>query len=150
MKTLEEKIQQKKPFKSERQRAMVNLIYTSNQINDKMNRIFKEEDISMKQYNVMRIVKGASNAVSTSYIRERMLEKNSDCSRIVSRLVSKGVLKKEQNCNDARLIAIKLTKQGSEILKRMKVRMNKIPSPMESLTEKECKKLNILLNKITF
>ena len=148
MLTIEETIKQKKPFKSEHQRALVNLLYTTNYVSDIMNAVFNEFGVTMKQYNVMRIVKGAKEQVSTCYIRERLLVKNADTSRIVDRMVKKGILVKSPAKHDARLISITLSKAGKDLLKKINKKQKEQLPVTGSLTDKECKQLNLLLNKI--
>ena len=81
-------------FKNQHQRALVNLIFTYNWTTSKLKMLFDKEDLTMQQFNILRIVRGSEKALSTLQIRERMLDKMSDSSRIVDRLVIKGLLKK--------------------------------------------------------
>ncbi len=148
MKSIEEVIKQEKPFETENQRALINLIYTCNYVSDLMNQKFETYGISQKQYNVLRIIKGAKESVSTSYIRDRLIEKSADCSRIVTRLVSKKILKKERCENDSRLVSITLTIEGKKLMKKIKKDKELFQLPLEKLSEKECKQLNKILNKI--
>ena len=80
---LEEAIKQSKPFESDYQRAMVNLIFTTNCVSAEMKDFFKEYNVTTKQYNILRILSGAQKPVSIAFIRERLLDKLSDVSRIV-------------------------------------------------------------------
>ena len=89
---LEKEIKQTKPFVDPYQKAAVNLIYTHNWVRSEMQAFFKSCGLTLKQYNIMRILKGAGKKVSTSFIRERMLEKSSDVSRIVDRMFEKGIV----------------------------------------------------------
>ncbi len=148
MKTIEQTIKQSKPFKDEWLRALVNMVYTSNIVFDRMNKVIEQYDISYKQFNVMRIVKGAKENVSTSYIRQRLLAKNSDSSRLVDRLVQKGLLQKTKCGDDARLISISLTKTGTDLLEEIGDKKISDNNPIQQLSEKECIQLNKLLNKI--
>ncbi len=148
MKTIEEAIKQSKPFKDEWLRALVNMVYTSNIVFDRMNKVIEQYDISYKQFNVLRIVKGAKENVSTAYIRQRLLAKNSDSSRLVDRLVQKGLLSKHKCGDDARLISIKLTNKGTQLLEEIGDKKISDNNPIQQLSENECIQLNKLLNKI--
>ena len=84
--SLENDIQQRE-FRNESQKAILNILFTSYFIQDKMNELFKEYDITRQQYNVLRILRGQHPGhASVNLIRERMLDKMSDASRIVERL----------------------------------------------------------------
>jgi len=91
--SLEKDIQQKQ-FRNEYQKGIVNLIFTYNWLNEKMKKVFEKQGITGQQYNILRILRGAGKPISTLQIRERMLDKMSDTSRIVDRLVLKGLAKK--------------------------------------------------------
>ncbi|MFZ1529484.1 MAG: MarR family transcriptional regulator, partial [Ferruginibacter sp.] len=86
---IEQDISQAK-FRNEHQKSIINFIYTYNWMNEKMKMIFAREDITSQQFNILRILRGAGKPLSTLQIRQRMLDKMSDTSRIVDRLVAKG------------------------------------------------------------
>ena len=86
---LEDEIQQQK-FKSIQQKLMLNLIYTTNWLTSKQDSLFKDSDITLQQYNVLRILRGQyPNPCSIKLIKERMLDRMSDASRIVDKLFAK-------------------------------------------------------------
>jgi len=86
---IENAIQQKKPFGSAKQKVLVNLIYTHNWVTDQIKQYLKPYGITMKQYNVLRILQGAEQPITTSIIRERLLDKMSDASRLNSATIQK-------------------------------------------------------------
>ena len=91
---LEDEIKQS-AFSTEQSKLIVNLIYTSNRLKEKITARLKSNGLTMQQYNVLRIVRGAGDTGSTtSEIRERLLDKMSDASRMVDRLVSMDLLEK--------------------------------------------------------
>ena len=93
MRTIEEEIKQKKPFKNDYQRAAVNLIYTGKWVVQLHSEIFKEFNLTLQQYNTLRILKGSyPKAVTAKYIRMRMLDKTSDVSRIVETMFKNGLI----------------------------------------------------------
>src|SRR5690606_9214646 len=94
---IEQDIQQAR-FRSEYQKASVNLIYTFNWLTERSRALFATEDITPQQFNILRILRGSHpNPLSTLQIRDRMLDKMSDTSRIVDRLIVKGLVKKAIN-----------------------------------------------------
>ncbi|MBL6448021.1 MarR family transcriptional regulator [Fulvivirga sp. 29W222] len=144
----EEEIQQKK-FKSEKQKATLNLIFTSGWLVNRHKEFFKPFGITNQQYNVLRILRGQHpKSISTCVIKERMLDRNSDVSRIVDRLTLKGWVSKEICPNDRRLVDVIISDDGLALLKRMDSAVEKLDSQLGNLSEKDAKLLNDLLDKI--
>jgi DNA-binding MarR family transcriptional regulator len=85
---------QQSNFRNEFQKMGINLLYTANWLNEKIGKILANEDITQQQYNILRILRGSDKPLSTLQIRERMLDKMSDTSRIVDRLVVKELVEK--------------------------------------------------------
>jgi len=145
--TLENDINQH-AFRSEYQKSALNLIYTFNWVNEKINRQFEPFDITQQQFNILRILRGAGQPLSTLQIRQRMLDKMSDTSRIVDRLVKKGMVKKTVCHEDRRLVDILLTDKGKKLLQTMDGLNDEMESIFKYLSEAEARQLNIYLDKI--
>ena len=145
--TLEKDINQQ-VFRSEYQKAIINLIYTFNWVNEKINRRFEPFDITQQQFNILRILRGAGQPLSTLQIRQRMLDKMSDTSRIVDRLVKKGMVKKSVCREDRRLVDVLLTDKGKKLLQSMDEVNEEMESIFKYLSDDEAKLLNVLLDKI--
>ena len=90
---IEKDINQSK-FRNDYQKAGINLIYTFNWMTEKMKILFEKFGLTSQQFNILRILRGAGQPLSTLQIRQRMLDKMSDTSRIVDRLILKGLVKK--------------------------------------------------------
>jgi DNA-binding MarR family transcriptional regulator len=135
-------------FRNEHQKAAINLIYTFNWITEKMKIFLDEYEITSQQFNILRILRGAHQPLSTLQIRERMLDKMSDTSRIVDRLLIKGLVKKTICETDRRLVDITITKKGEKLLEKLDERNTEMDSVMNNLSEEESKTLNQLLDKI--
>lgn len=145
---IEQDIQQAK-FRNAYQKAAINLIYTLSWIRDRTRPIFEQEDITPQQFNILRILRGSyPQPLSTLQIRERMLEKMSDTSRIVDRLIAKGLVKKLTCKNDRRLVDVIITDKGKKLLERLDTRQDDIDGVLGSLTDKEAQQLSELLDKI--
>lgn len=145
---IEEAIKQTKPFESEFQKVGVNLLYTSNWVGMKMQKFFKSFNLTQKQFNIMRILKGAGKPVSTSFIRERLLDRMSDVSRIVDRMESKSIVKKSSCETDKRLVDVELTCEGSQLLDYVNKELKILDKMFARLTLQEIETLNKLLDKI--
>lgn len=135
-------------FRNDYQRAEVNLIYTCNWINEKLKQIIDEADITTQQYNILRILRGSKNPISTLQIRDRMLDKMSDTSRIVDRLVKKGLAEKTTCIADKRLVDIRISEKGLVLLEHLDIRNTDIDNIMHNLTEEEALQLSYLLDKV--
>ena len=145
--SLESDIQQK--FRNESQKAILNILYTSYFIQDKMNMLFKEYDITRQQYNVLRILRGQHPGhASVNLIRDRMLDKMSDASRIVERLRLKELVIRKSAEKDKRAVEVTITDAGLKLLAEMQEAVDKFESLLNSLSEEETRQLNILLDKI--
>jgi DNA-binding MarR family transcriptional regulator len=146
--SLEEDIQQK-AFGSEYHKVILNILHTQNHLVGGMSDVFKQFDITRQQYNVLRILKGRYPApASVNLIKERMLEKMSDSSRIVERLRVKGMIRRVLDKNDKRSVEISITEEGLELLQKMKDPVSSLDSLVSNLTLEEARQLNSLLDKL--
>ncbi len=145
---IDKDIQQLK-FRNPHQKAAINLIYTLGWMREKTNLILEAEDITPQQFNILRILRGSfPQPLSTLQIRERMLEKMSDTSRIADRLIAKGLVKKLTCKNDRRLVDIIISDKGKKLLERLDDRQDEIDGVMKNLSEKDANILSDLLDKI--
>lgn len=146
--SLEADIQQK-TFRNEYQKAILNILYTQNYLVGRMSEVFKKFDITRQQYNVLRILRGQyPDPASINLIKERMLEKMSDSSRIVERLRLKGLIQREGGKNDKRAAEISITSAGLELLKKMQKEVDALEDMITALTPDEARELNSLLDKV--
>lgn len=135
-------------FNSEYQKSVINIIYTYNWLREKLQYIFDREDLTMQQFNILRILRGNAAPLSTLQIRERMLDKMSDTSRIVDRLIAKGLVKKIINKTDKRLVDVSISEKGKKLLQKTDAFESEIAQLIGNLSESEAKTLNKLLDKI--
>ena len=145
--SLEKDISQR-TFRNEYQKSIINLIYTYNWMNEKMKIFFEKEDITAQQFNILRILRGAAAPISTLQIRERMLDKMSDTSRIVDRLVLKGLAKKNTCKVDKRLVDVSISTKGKKLLEKIDGHEHEIEAILGNLSPADAKTLNNLLDKI--
>jgi DNA-binding MarR family transcriptional regulator len=148
--SLEHDIQQK-AFRSEYQKAILNIVYTQNFLVGRMQDVFKRFGITRQQYNVLRILRGQfPEPASINLIKERMLEKMSDSSRIVERLRIKGLITRSDAKSDKRSTEVTITQAGLELLKQMKTPVDALDNMLQHLTLDEARELNLLLEKVRF
>lgn len=145
---LEEEIHQKS-FSNEYHKAIVNLIYTYNWVTEHQEKLFKPYNITSQQYNVLRILRGQYPKPATiKLIRERMLDKMSDASRIVEKLRVKGLVERTTCPSDRRNVDVVITREGLEILAGIDKYNHIMEERMSSLNEEEIRCLNDLLDKL--
>lgn len=127
----------------------INLLYTSNFFRDKQQQFFKNYDLTMQQYNVLRILRGQYPVpVSINVVRDRLLDKSSDVSRIIDRLIIENWVNKKVSATDRRLVDIIISEKGLEVLKKIDDEFDGLTNMYQSLTNEEAIILNILLDKL--
>mgnify|MGYP000346628364 FL=1 len=144
---IEKDIQQTN-FRNEYQKLGINIMYTANWLNEKISSVLSQEDITQQQYNILRILRGAEKPLSTLQIRSRMLDKMSDTSRIVDRLVAKELVEKNTCPSDKRLVDVVLSKKGFAVLEKLDLLNNHLDSLMNGISEKEASTLNQMLDQL--
>lgn len=146
--SIKQEIKQK-GFRNEYQKALINMLYTHNFLIGEMSDIFKKFDITRQQFNVLRILRGQHpNPVTINTIKDRMLDKMSDASRIVVRLKKKELIKSQQGKGDRRSTEVVITKKGLALLKKMDGSVEEFDNLFSNLTTSEANSLNILLDKL--
>ena len=146
--SLERDIQQR-VFRNEYQKAVLNILHTQNFIVGAMADLFKHHGITRQQYNVLRILRGQyPESASVNLIKNRMLEKMSDTSRIVERLRIKGLIERAHGTVDRRSVDISITPAGLNLLKTMRDPVEKLERILDNLSPDEVRELNYLLDKI--
>jgi len=136
-------------FRSEYQKAILNILYTHNYVVGHMSEALKDYDITRQQYNVLRILRGQyPRHSSINLIKDRMLDKMSDTSRIVERLRIKGLISREECSSDKRSVEIKITDKGLALLQTMERPMIDVEKLLHTLTHREAMQLNQLLDKL--
>jgi DNA-binding MarR family transcriptional regulator len=110
--------------------------------------VLQEEDITHQQYNILRILRGSKKPLSTLQIRERMLDKMSDTSRIVERLVKKNLVEKKVCDTDKRLVDVSISQNGLDVLKRLDEKNGELDAILDNLSPKEAEVLSDLLDKM--
>jgi len=145
--SIEKDINQHK-FRNEYQKSVLNMIYTYNWMMERVKIMLEKFDVTPQQYNILRILRGAGEPLSTLQIRQRMLDKMSDTSRIVDRLVKKSLVKKVICESDRRLVDVTISPKGLELLAQSDTYEVEMDAIFQQLSDSEAKTLNQLLDKI--
>jgi DNA-binding MarR family transcriptional regulator len=145
---LEQEIAQRK-FRNERHKVAVNILYTYGWLIALHTQVFKQHGITSQQFNVLRILRGQNpNPTSIKLIKNRMLDKMSDASRIVEKLRQKGLVKRNTNNSDRRHVDVFITRKGLKVLADLDKRDKEFDNHSARLTAKETEQLNMLLDKL--
>jgi DNA-binding MarR family transcriptional regulator len=144
---IEQEIQQS-TFRNEFQKMGINLLFTANWLNEHIGKMLAEAGVTQQQYNILRILRGSANPLSTLKIRERMLDKMSDTSRIVDRLIAKELVLKNTCAKDKRLVDITLTPKGLELVEHLDQFNDRIDALLKGIAPAEAALMNQLLDKI--
>lgn len=145
---IENEIHQKS-FKNPQQKLAINLLFTVNWLNLKINAYLKPHHLTNQQYNILRILIGQqSRACSLKFIKERMLDKMSDTSRVLDNLVKKKLAHREACPQDRRQINIQITEKGVQVLKQLDVIDVVIKEVFASVSDKRIEQLNSTLDQI--
>ena len=143
---IEDEIKQQK-FRSNHQKALLNLLYTASWLQGNQQHFFKPFKITAQQFNILRILKGQHpSAISATEIKARMLDKNSDVSRLLDRLVRKNLISKATCPKDKRATDVTIAEPGLALLETLDAYQNEIDSIL-SLTDAEALQLIDLLDK---
>jgi len=146
---LENEIQQVKPFRNNYHKAAVNLIFTGKWMIQFHSDVFKKYDLTFQQYNILRILRGRNLKASTiKLIRERMLDRMSDASRIVELMRKKKLVERNICGEDRRKMDVIIMQKGLELLEEIEKENERMDKHLSALNEEEIVLLNDLLDKV--
>ena len=136
-------------FEDNYHKAVINISYTYGWLNNIMRCQFEKHQLTTQQFNVLRILRGQYPSPATvNLIKERMIDKMSDASRIVDRLVQKGLVSRCTNKSDRRAVDIRITDLGLDILSKMDVEFKTRDILKNNLSDEEAAQLSVLLDKL--
>lgn len=146
--TIDEEI--KGRYRNDYHRGIINLNFTVNQLNYQFLQYLKMHKLTEPQYNILRVLRGyrEDGPCSIRFLKERMLDRNSDVSRIVDKLFEKGLVNRRENTTDRRQKEVEITEKGLAIIEKMTDCDLKADTLLKNLNSDEVKELNRLLDKI--
>lgn len=145
---LEDEIKQK-AFRSEYQKLAINLVFTGNWVEATSSEQLKPFKLTLHQFNLLRILRGQYPKPATvNLLIERMLDKMSNASRIVDRLLEKKLVERKTCSNDRRCVDVLITRKGLDLLKKIDEVEKEWNNKFKTLSSKEAKELNELLDKL--
>lgn len=145
---IEDEIQTKK-FRNERHKATINIVFTSNWITHILEKRANTQQITLQQFNVLRILRGQyPNPATNNMLKDRMLDKMPDVSRIIDRLVTKELVSRGKCHTDRRAVDVKITQKGLDILAELEESMLMLDILEKNISEEDCQVLNNLLDRL--
>jgi DNA-binding MarR family transcriptional regulator len=145
---IEKEIVQSK-FKSPLHKSVVNILYTSNWLHSQQAKALKPYGVTVQQYNILRILRGQHpNPASITLLTERMLDKMSNASRLVEKLLGKGLVERSVCLSDRRQVNVVITEAGLEKLARMDAALDGLNQNLGALTDAELETLSNLLDRL--
>lgn len=146
---LEQEIKQSKPIPSEYLRLTINLLFSGSWCNDFCHQHFKTFGLTHPQYNVLRILRGSNpTPMNVMDVQSRMVERNSNVTRLVVKLLDKNYVTRTVNPLNKRAVFLAITQNGLDLMAKIDDSMPKIEKKMKNLTSEEAKQLNELLDKL--
>ena len=133
-------------FPNNRVKAFINIKYTANWISSRENEFFKTYGISPQQYNILRILRGAKQPIKVQVIKDRMVERAPNATRLMDKLCDKSYIERIRCDHDRRVVFINITDKGLELLATIDDKLHF--DFIDNLTEEEAGTLSNLLDKI--
>ena len=133
-------------FPNEKVKALINIKYTANWLDNIGVALLKPYKISEQQYNILRILRGAGKSITVKTVRERMIQNSPNATRLMDKLCDKKLINRTRCENDRRVVYVEISKTGLELL--VKVDFKELDKKMDLITDKEVKLLNDILDKL--
>lgn len=138
----------KSNFVNNKQKAVINIMFSSNWIRNLNNEIMAKYKISLQQYNIMRILRGSGDKMSMQKVKERMIDKSPNATRLTDKLVEKGYIERTRSEEDRRVVFVKITILGLRVLEDLDEPTDKLTTAYDTLTNEEAEQLSNLLDKL--
>lgn len=143
---IEEIIQTK--FQTPQHKAVVNIRYTANYLGHIQNNFMAKFDLTMPQFNILRILRGAKSTISVNTVRDRMVEKSPNTTRLMDKLIDKNLIERVRCNEDRRVVYVQITQQGLDQLAEIDKQFNTNSFTQLNLTDEEADTLSNLLDKV--
>lgn len=137
----------KSRFESEQHKAMLNVMFTAGWFRNRQVELFKPFGISPQQYNILRILRGAKDRVNMHCVKERMIDRAPNATRLTDKLIAKGLVERERCEDDRRVVYVRISPKGLQMLEEIDSRTRTLDQgPLARLTTEEAVQLNRLLD----
>ena len=145
---IQDEIHQTK-FNGEMERLTINLMFTNAWVMGFQQKFFKSHQLTMQQYNILRILRGQKGkSITMNDVSCRMIDRMSNTSRIIDKLVEKELVDRKQGTKDRRKVMVSIKAKGMDLLKSLDQPMIDMMNSYSNIEEKDARKLNELLDKL--
>ncbi len=138
----------KSTFKTSQQKAIVNIRFTSNWMAQRQNSYMAKFDISMAQFNILRILRGAKDFINVNTIKDRMVEKSPNTTRLMDKLIDKNLIERKRCEEDRRVVYVKISEHGLELLSKIDLDFMDVFDFNDRISSEEAETLSNLLDKL--
>lgn len=133
-------------FKDEWVKALLNIKYTSGWFDQLGHKALSPYNISEQQYNILRILRGAKKAITVNTVRDRMVQKSPNITRLMDKLCEKALIDRSRCENDRRVVYVKIAEPGLKLLED--IDLSSFDVPLRKISEEEARELNRILDKL--
>lgn len=137
-----------KPTLSPQQKAIIDIRLASNHIGQVQTTFMLQYSLTMPQFNILRILRGAKESISINTLKQRMIEKSPNTTRLLDKLIEKGLVQRARSRVDKRVLYVEITSEGLLLLEKIDANSFLRSLLYASLSEKEAVQLSKLLNKV--
>jgi MarR family 2-MHQ and catechol resistance regulon transcriptional repressor len=134
-------------YKSTQQKAIINIRFTSNFLGNIQQNLMNQYDLTMPQFNILRILRGAGDAINVNTVKDRMIEKSPNTTRLMDKLIDKGLIERIRCEKDRRVVYVKISENGLAILSEIDKNIDVNTLIKAGLTDEEANTLSDLLDK---
>jgi MarR family transcriptional regulator, 2-MHQ and catechol-resistance regulon repressor len=135
-------------FESEQQKAMLNVMFTANWFKSRQVDLLRPLGISPQQYNILRILRGAKGRMNMQSVKERMIDRSPNATRLTDKLIAKGLVERERCEDDRRVVYVRISEKGLALLKEYE-RKNRaaLDAMLSNLSTEDAQALNRILDQ---
>jgi DNA-binding MarR family transcriptional regulator len=135
-------------FSSPQQKVIINLRYTSNILSNYQNNFLSEYNISIAQFNILRILRGAKDELNVNTVKDRMIEKSPNTTRLMDKLLAKELILRRNCIEDRRVVYVEITTKGLKLLEVLDSKIQDASFTPKNITDDEAELLSSLLDKL--
>jgi len=136
-------------FESEQQKAMLNVMFTANWFRSRQTSLFKPYGISPQQYNILRILRGAKGRMNMHSVKERMIDRAPNATRLTDKLIAKGLVERERCEEDRRIVYVRISEKGLDLLKQIdKQNKDDMADLVDRIPDEEAVVVNSVLDRM--
>ncbi len=144
-----EEIYQTKPFPTIEEELLVSLLRTTDVLNARFEQMIRPFYISMTQYNVLRILRGAGpDGRTCGEIGERMIAREPDVTRLLERMEKSGLIKRTRDTADRRVVVTRITSAGLKLLEEIDPKLREIDGLLKPMGERKLESMLKLLDEL--